>query len=323
MAGNTTAVHAALRRAEVYSDLMLEQIRAGFLPETLHRDVSDFGDGDTLHIPVLGETVIRDYEEDTGVIFDALDSGEVTLTITEYKSAATYVTDKFLQDSYKAAALEQAIPGEHLYKIKKSWERDLLSVVNDGQTAADPNTINDGDHRWVAFDGSTDGVLSLDDVAYFKYVMDKAEAPEDGRILIVDPASEYHINSQVAAQAYINNPQFEGIVNTGFANNMRFVRNIFGVDIWVSPNNLKTVTDTVNGGHHSSSKSVTDGKAVVGMCVSDDMCKPIMGAWRQAPAMEGFRNTTFKRDEFSTTARWGFGLQRPETAVTILVNGTI
>lgn len=45
MAGNTTDNSTALRRAEVYSDLILDTLKDGFLPEGIHRDVSDFQDG--------------------------------------------------------------------------------------------------------------------------------------------------------------------------------------------------------------------------------------------------------------------------------------
>lgn len=43
--GNTTANTSALIRAQVYSEVILDEIVGGFLPEGLHRDVSDFKDG--------------------------------------------------------------------------------------------------------------------------------------------------------------------------------------------------------------------------------------------------------------------------------------
>ena len=41
--GNTRSNTPAIRRAEVYSTLILDEIKDGFLPEGLHRDVTDFG----------------------------------------------------------------------------------------------------------------------------------------------------------------------------------------------------------------------------------------------------------------------------------------
>jgi hypothetical protein len=51
------------------------------------------------------------------------------------------------------------------------------------------------------------------------------------------------------------------------------------------------------------------------MASSDDM--PFMGVMRQRPTSEFFRNGTMKRDEYSTTCRYGFGLKRAETLCVI------
>ena len=51
MSGNNTSNTSALRRASVYSDIILDEIKDDFLPGGLHRDVSDFGDGTQLQIP--------------------------------------------------------------------------------------------------------------------------------------------------------------------------------------------------------------------------------------------------------------------------------
>ncbi len=238
-------------------------------------------------------------------------------------SAASYVTDKLKQDAYKAAALEQAIPKEHMRIIKDRYESDLLATSSD-QTLSNPNDINGWSHRWVAASGATNGVLTLKDFIYAKLSFDKARIPDQGRIAIVDAVSEAALNTQVAGQAFTNNPQFEGIVNTGFAKGKRFIRNFYGFDTWVS-DRLPTVTETITGGptRAAGAKSITAGKANVFMSVLDDQHMPFMGAWRQMPATEGFRNVTFKRDEYSTTARWGFGLQRPESLITVLTSASV
>lgn len=317
---NTTSNQSPLIKAQVFSEFMLMQINDGFLPDGLHRDVSDFGDGDTLYIPVLGESVLRDYVEDTGIQFDAVDSGQITLTITDYVQAGSYVTDKLKQDGYKAAALEASIPGEQLRLIRERMEADLLAQVNK-QTLSATNTVNGFAHRWVAASGSTTGVMTLEDFVYAKLAADKAYMPENGRIAIVDPVVEASLNKAVGDQAFINNPMFDGMVTTGFARDKRFLRNIYGWDVWVS-NRLPTVTETINGGPHGTSKAVTSGKVNVFMSMADDMHMPFMGAMRQLPQMEGFRNVTFKRDEYSSTARWGFGLQRPEMLIGILTSAS-
>ena len=50
---STTANSQALHRAEVYSQVILDELTEGFLPEGLARDVSDFPDGSKLTIPTF------------------------------------------------------------------------------------------------------------------------------------------------------------------------------------------------------------------------------------------------------------------------------
>lgn len=319
MAGNVTSNQQPLIKAQVFSEFMLEQINGGFLPDGLHRDVSDFGDGDTLFIPVMGETVLREYAEDQPIIYDAVDTGQISLTITEYVSAASYITRKLQQDGYKAAALEAQVPKDHLRLIKERYETDLLAQSNK-QTLGNTNAINGFAHRYIA-SGATNKFLTLEDIMYAKLAMDKANIPDEGRIAIVDAVTEAALNVQIGNQAFINNPQFEGIVNTGFAKGRRFVRNIYGFDIWVSDRLPRIASESITGGPGSNT-SLEGGVANLFMCVVDDQHTPFMGAWRQAPTTDGEFNKDFQRDEYVTTARWGFGMQRPQSLVTVLTSAT-
>jgi hypothetical protein len=322
MSGNSTSNTSAIIRAQVYSDIILDEIKDNFLPEGLHRDVSDFGDGDTLHIPTFGEVVLRDLSEDNDTPVDAIDTGQVTLSITEHVGAGSYLTDKLKQDSYKAAQFDAAIVPKHLRAVKERYETDLLATVND-QTSADPNTINGTAHRFIA--SGSNQVITVADLVYLKLVFDKAQLPDEGRILIVDPLVEATLNNLTNLVNVSNNPQFTGIIETGFGKNMRFIKNVFGFDIYVS-NRLPRVTSesidtsSIDIPAPSGSSSVTGGIVNVAMCVADDMTTPIMGAWRQMPMTEGYRNVQKRRDEFYTTARWGFGLQRKQAIVGILTS---
>jgi hypothetical protein len=301
---------------------MLEQLTAGFLPDSLYRDVSDFGDGTTLYIPTLGETVIRDYSEDSDVQMDPIDTGQVTLTITNYVSGGSYVTDKLKDDAYKAAVLEASIAPQHLRLIKERVETDQHKVIYSAQTASDPNNVNGFNHRWVAGSTATLGVFSLDDLLYAKLALDEANAPEEGRICIVPPIVEASINKQIAGQAYSYNPQFQGLFESGMSKAGRFMRSIFGFDIYVNTRcHVTTGAETIVGFAGSKASAAGYRACLIG-CFGDDMVKPVMGAWRRMPSTEGFRNASRKRDEYTTTARWGFGAQRTDTAITVLVHPT-
>ena len=323
MSGNTTANSSALRRSLVYSQLILDVIKDQFLPDGIHRDVSDFQDGDTLKVITFGDVTLRDIQEDEDTPVDALDSGQISLTISQYVGSGLYMTDKVKQDSYKAAQFDAAFVPKQLRAIKERYETDLLKTVPAGQTVSNPNDINGFAHRWVA--NGTNQILTLQDIIYAKLAFDKVFLPDQGRILIVDPVVEATLNGLTNLVNVSLNPHFEGIVNTGFAKNMRFIKNIFGFDIFVSNRLQQTASETVNASSittppPSSSATVTTGVMNVAMCVADDTITPIMGAWRQQPKTEPFRNVRKRRDEYYTTARWGFGTQRPQSGLTILTS---
>lgn len=84
----------------------------------------------------------------------------------------------------------------------------------------------------------------------------------------------------------------------------------------------RIASETITGGPQQTSTAVTTGVLNIFGCFADEQTMPFMGAWRQMPMTEGERNATFKRDEYSTTARWGFGLQRPEMLVSVITDET-
>lgn len=322
--GNTTFNSDPVIRGQVYSQFLLETINDDFLPEGLHRDVSDFGDGDVLNIPTMGEMPIYDIEEDKETPLASLDTGNVTLQITEHVGTGGYTTDKLKEDAYKAMAVESQIPRSALRGIRERYESDMLATVNSAQTASNPNSFNDVDHRWVAGGASgTDGIIGFEDLAYLKWSFDEANMPEEGRILLVAPSVEATFNTTTNITNVSNNPMFEGMITTGFARDRKFLVNIFGFDIWVSNRLPRIASETITGGPDGASHTVSsDGVANIAMCVADDQTKPIMGAWRRQPAIEGFRNSPKRRDEFYVTARWGFGSQREESAGVIVTSRT-
>lgn len=324
MSGNVTGNSSALRRAEIYSAVILDTIKDDFLPEGIHRDVSDFPDGDTLHVTTFGDAIVRDVHEDQDLPVDPLDTGEITLQITEYKGAGNYLTDKMRQDSWKAKQFDAALPGKHLRAIQESYETDLLATSESMQTLSNPNAINGFAHRMVASGAS--GIMTLDDIIYMKLAMDKANLPAEGRILVVDAVVEATLNGLTNLVNVSNNPHFEGVVNTGFAKNMKFIKNVYGFDIYLSNRLPHVSSENVNTTGISvpapsgNGTSAADAVVCQAMCVADPMIAPYMGAWREMPNTEGFRNVQKKRDEFYTTARWGFGGQRPQSLVSLLVN---
>lgn len=70
--------------AEQYSAMILRNLTDGLLPGQMYRNVSDFGSGNTLHIKSVGSVTIQDGAEEVPFDYTPIESGEVTLTITDY-----------------------------------------------------------------------------------------------------------------------------------------------------------------------------------------------------------------------------------------------
>jgi len=53
MSGNNTDNSRSLIRRDIFSQIIIDELYDGFLPEGITRDVSDFPDGTTLYIPTF------------------------------------------------------------------------------------------------------------------------------------------------------------------------------------------------------------------------------------------------------------------------------
>ena len=324
MAGNITTNTDPAIRAIVHSETMLEVLQDGFLPDMLMRDVTDFGDGTQLQIPTIGEMTLFDLEENQPTPTSAIDTGKIFLNITKHRGVAGFVTDELKEDGYKAAAVEAAIVPQSLRAIKESFETDLLATAvgttNSMVTLGDPNAINGFDHRWIA--NGTNNTLTLADFIHAKLAFDKANVPDEGRIFIIDPIAEATLNSLTNLVNVSNNPQFEGMVTTGFSKNRRFVRSIFGFDVWVSNRLPRIASESITSVSAPGAASITNGVNNIFMSIAGDETKPFMGAMRRMPRVEGSRNVSERRDEFHTTARWGFAMQRAESLISVITSET-
>jgi hypothetical protein len=318
MAGTDYAkVNEHLVRTELWSSELKDILQEQLMGTKYVRMLNGFPDGNQFNIPSIGELPMREVAESTPVTYDAMDTGEFTFSIDRYVESATYITDKAKQDSFYAQQLIGMFPAKMRRALDENLEGSVMGLINT-QTANDTNTINGADHRFVA-SGATNTVLSLDDFAKAKYALDKAQAG-GSRVAIIDPSQEYVFNNLVGAQAFTNNPAFEGIVNGGFVNSvtgMRFVKNIFGFDVYVS-NFLATPTDTSVDSVSVPASPVTN----MFMSVGGDLT-PFVGAYRQMPNVEYERNKDLRRDEYVMNARFGLKLYRPECVVGVISKSTI
>lgn len=297
--GNSTA----FIEAEQYSSFILQNLHDGLLPGQMFRNVSDFGAGNTLHIKTIGTVTIQDGAEEVPFDYTPIESGEVTLTITDYVGDAWYVTDELREDGAQVEALMAGRSSESTRAIQETFESRFLRKCQTSQTNADPNKVNGFAHRIAS--AATNNVATLDAFVKMKLAFDKANVPTAGRIAIVDPIVAATLNGLVGITSQTT-PFAENILQNGFSRDHEFIMNLYGWNI-ITSNRLH------QGTFSDGTTTVSNGVANVFMSVADDNTKPIMAAWRRMPKVEGERNKDLRRDEFVTSARWGFGTQRVDT----------
>ena len=314
-------VNEHLVRTEVWSNELKEVLQEMLIGTKYVRFLEGFGDGNQLTIPSLGELPVRQADEDNPASYDSADTGEFTFSIDRYPEVATFITDRAKQDSFYYQQLIGSFPGKMRRAIDENLETGVMSLANT-QTLNDANSINGAPHRFIA-SGTSNTTLSADDFAKAKFSLDKASA-YGARVAIIDPSQEYVLNTLTNLVQVQNNPQFEGIVTSGMTatGSMRFIRNIYGFDVYVS-NFLATPTDTaINADARGSISTPTAPKTNIFMSVGGDLT-PFVGAWRQMPRIEYERNKDMRRDEYVMNARYGLKLYRPECLVSVISRSTI
>lgn len=320
----TTGNTSAFIEAQQYSKFIIDNLPDGLMPGAWYRNVSDFQDGTTLNIKVVGTASIQDVEEDKAVTYSPIDTSTITMTITDYIGDAWYVTDVLKQDGSQIEQLMAMRAAESTRAIQEDFEtRFLYQAGIAAQTASSGNQINGFDHRWVA-DSAADNSykIGLSDFVDMKLSFDKANVPQSGRVALVDPVVEATLNKLAANFSVDRNPKFQALLEEGFAREHKFMFNLFGWDIWTS-NRLPRLGAAETITHNSISETAPVGAvANLFMCVADDSVKPMMACWRQQPSVEGGRNYDLARNEFVTRARFGFGRQRPESLGVVITSAS-
>jgi len=309
--GHNTENTQAMIESTQYSNFILRQLPESTLPESFARDVTDFDEGTTLNIPTVGQTTLQEVFEDQELQSNAIDTGTITFNLTDYIGERWHVTDELRQEgnAAKINAVHHAKSMGVVQAIAEYEETRLFALANAAQTDANANNINGFAHRIAS--GETNDVAKLQHFRQMSTSFDKARAPQFGRVAIVDSVVAATIEDLFGTSAAISyNPHFEGIVTSGFTMGHRFVRNIYGWDIYTS--NLLPKSGA-SGSYGDGTETVTNAVANIFMCVGDDNATPMMKAWRKTPGVTTWRDEAKRRDEFQTTGRFGIGNQRKDT----------
>lgn len=317
----TTGNVSLLTRAEIWSSELKETLQEDLMAARYVRMLEGFPDGDTFTIPSIGDARTDDYAEDTAVEYRPLDTGEFQFSITEYLSSGHYITKKAEQDMFYMSELVSSFVPKQRRAILEHFEATTLAAPEASYSANAQGQINGAYHR---MSGGNSGVLELQDFAYAMYALKKANVPQTNMIAIVDPSVEYQLNTLSNLVSVSDNPRWEGIVADGIATGMKFVKNVYGFDVYTS-NFLADVTDSAlpeRDGTTTNDFSSTSGKANLFFSAAPDVL-PLVGAWRQMPEVDTEYNKDYQRTEFVTTARYGVKHYRPENTVTIVTNPNV
>jgi hypothetical protein len=326
MAGMNTANTDSLIRSELWSAQLKDVLQDDLMANGYVRWLDNFPDGTQLTIPSIGTLESNDYTEDKPVLYSALDTGEWNMTINQYIQSGTYITNKAKQDLFYSSELISQFVPKQARAIRERLEQDIFKEGQPKsgnpagyQVAGNANLINGAAHRRVGSGTlNTKAVLSVQDFAAARFALKKANVPDENLIAIVDPSTEYVLNTLTNLVNFSNNPRWEGIVESGIGKNMTFVKNIFGFDVYVS-NRLPVCGQNQSGASETINSVASGANAVTNLffSASSDVL-PYVGAWRQQPKVDGEYNKDFQREEYVTTARYGVKIFRPENLVTVL-----
>jgi len=216
----TTATPGHVIRSQVWSSQLKEVFEDDLMALKYVDFLTGFPDGDQFNIASLGQMQTNDYAEGQAVKYSGFDTGQFTFTITEYKSIATQITKRMLQDSF----LSQQIKGQFVPKMRraldKTMETDILALGPEAQTTGNLNQINGADHRWIG--SAANETMGIDDFARASYALRKAEVPMNNLVAIVDPSVAFALETATNLVNVSNNPRWEGIIRDGMTTGMQF-----------------------------------------------------------------------------------------------------
>lgn len=324
MASMETGNADLLIRTELWSQQIKEQLRDDLFATRWVDTLVDFPDGDTFTIPSIGDAQVNDYVEGEAVQYRPRDTGEWQFSIDEYLQSGDSISKKLMQDSFYAERLMARFVPDQNRAIMEHFEATTLEKP-EAVLGATPNgqyDINGFHHR---MSGGNSGVLEVQDFAYARLALQRANVPMTNLVAIVDPSTEFVMNTLSSLVTLDSNPMWEGIIADNIGTGMRFTKNIYGFDVYVS-NYLPDVTDNAlpeRDGTTTNDFSTTAGKANYFFSAAGGDILPWKAAWRQSPEVDYKYEQDYQEHRWVTTCRYGVKLYRPENMVTIVTDTAV
>lgn len=310
-----------MHRNEIFNTMLKQTLRDDLFAEQWVNYIGDFTDGSNYKINSVGELTMDQMAEATSLPDRRPDSGQFVFNINEFVGVKVPYTDVFLEDDFMAPQVLAALPDRMTRAFQEYLETRVMKLQAE-QTNNDPNTINGAYHRFTANGSSR--VMTIQDLAYVNYALKKANAGNNAMIGIVDPSFEFNTNisSQVVTS---DNPQYRGIIESGIGSGFRFIRNIYGIDLYTS-NYVDTeaaAEASLTDYQGNTTATVAGDKANIFFSASDRANLPFIGAWRRRPSIKSWRDDDKETEYHQLSSRFGLALYRPETLVVCVSSTTL
>ncbi len=316
-------------RAVVYS----EEIKRSFLADLMAGKwckwiTPEFGHGTTFSIPSIGQPQVKEWNENIDTTSSARDLGEFTMVVDEDIYSQDSMTDKAKEDSYFLQ--NQYGPSQFVLDqvraLNEYVETALLKAAGPGaksgggQVAANPNRINDADHRFAGTGANR--TITINDFHYARSALSRANVPNQGLVAVVDESVAFAI-SQIATNVLSPVPMYNDAIAKGVVGaNSQFRFNIAGFDVYVSQY-LYRLQAAENITHLGSAvtAAVQDVQNLF-FAIPDESFAPFRGVMRRAPRTEMQRDPLKGggTDTMVTTARLGVKLFRHDNMACVLTN---
>ena len=321
MALNSSWGNNHMHRNEIFNTMLKEVLRDDLFAEQWVNYIGDFTDGSNYKINSVGELTIDQMAEATSLPDRRPDSGQFVFNINEFVGVKVPFTDVFLEDDFMAPQVLATLPDRMTRAFAEYLETRVLRLQRE-QTNDDSNTINGAYHRFTA--NGSGRVITIQDLAYVNYALKKSNAGNSMMIGIVDPSFEFNTNisSQVVTS---DNPQYRGIIETGMGAGYRFVRNIYGIDLYTSNylDSEASAESSLTDYQGNTTASVANDKINVFFSASEVENLPFIGAWRRRPTIKSWRDDDKETEYHQLSSRFGLALYRPESLVCMLSSTTL
>jgi len=312
MSGEKIGNNSVLIEDDIQSSMIKQTLESELMATQWVDWLNEFDKGSSnFRIPSIGKAQVEDYAGDGEALkFRPLDKGEFVMNIDQFKQSGNFITKDAQEDLHYASQLVASIAPSQTRAIAEELETNIMKLQGE-QTTGATNLINGGKHRYAATGASN--TIGVEDFARANLSFNLANVSANNRIAIVHPSVAYTLETLTNLTNVSNNPHFEGVVAEGMTSGMRFVKNVYGFDVYVS-----NFVDIIEA---ETLETVNCAGFAANMFIGANGEEgPFKGAWARMPVFKSWEDHDREITKYSTTSRYGTKLYRDESLIVVPSN---